>query len=95
VIKLGELLFKLVPAIYDGESKSFRLSEEIGEEQFYMTIFNSNIECEPEEEIQWFAVMDIEEGTIKIDDVMQLIKAGQEAQKIRIQKNNIIVEGDV
>ena len=88
-------MFKLVPAIYDGESKSFRLSEEIGEEQFYMTIFNSNIECEPEEEIQWFAVMDIEEGTIKIDDVMQLIKAGQEAQKIRIQKNNIIVEGDV
>ena len=97
MIKLGELLFKLVPTIYDVESKSFRPTTEIGEDQFYMTIFNSNIECEPEQEIQWFAVMDVEEGNIKIDDVMQLIKAGQEAQKIRIQKRNSTpnIEGEL
>ena len=97
MIKLGELLFKLVPTIYDVESKSFRPANEIGEDQFYMTIFNSNIECEPDQEIQWFAVMDVEEGNIKIDDVMQLIKAGQEAQKIRIQKRNSTpnIEGEL
>ena len=87
-----ELKFKLVPAVYDAETKSFKPATELSDDQFYITIYNSKIDCKPEEEIKWFAVLDYVDGKLDLDSVLKLAKDGREAHNIRLiekQQNKV------